>query len=202
MFKIIITLIIFTLSITFCYADLSFDKKSNLSMENNLNSIKKGSNIERINNIEKRKAVIDWIKKNYSKKRKELVDEMKKDFNKKKQELIKEYKDWNISLKEAKSKLLEERKSQIETWKKKIEEEKLKVKNERLEKLKSKIRGKIEVKLEKYNNLDTEKKVVIYEKILLKINDWLENLNLSDKQKLLYNILKDIFNDFIDEIKK
>ena len=112
--------------------------------------------------------------------------------------MIKNYNDGKISQEDAKNTLLKEKVVYIEAWKKRLEIEREKIKNDKYEKLRNQIKEKLDDKLKVFEKLSTERKNGLYNKVLEKIDEWLNWTKLSDKQRLLYNILRDVFSDLLE----
>ncbi|MDD2871914.1 MAG: hypothetical protein PHS49_08045 [Candidatus Gracilibacteria bacterium] len=142
---------------------------------------------------EKQEKSYDDREKSYDDREKsssKAIEETKKDFEKRKKELIDDYEQGKITIKEAKNKLEQEKKQKIQEGKKKLEQEKL-------DNLKQSIKQKINTKFDKLGNVSYEYKKNFYEKIITKIDDILKSKDLSEKEKLLYNILKDVFEELL-----
>ena len=198
MFKSLITFTIFFLCITFSYADSDERKEYNReeTKQTSVLSFKYEDDDYEDDDYEDDDYEDDDYYKN---KRNLIIEETKNNFQKRKKELINKYKEGKVSLNDTKSTLLKEKASYIEIWKSKLEEEKVKNQTEKLVNLKNQVRLKLDVKLQKFNTLDKNIKNELFERVISKINEWLDNNKLSSKEKFLYSLLKNIFQDIINE---
>ena len=85
------------------------------------------------------------------------------------------------------------------------EEKKLKKAKElkiKEEKIKQKIKAKLEKKLSKYDKLPYEKKVKLYDKLISTINSLLEKNSITKTEKALYTLLKEIILERNNSLNK
>ena len=140
---------------------------------------------------------IDWEKSEINKEK--YINDLRSNFKSQKQTILKEFRAKKISLREARKKILEIKGSYIKEWKKKLKEDRKISNNKKLNNLKEQVKKKIDLKLEKFSDLEIDKKNKIYEKVLSKIEKLLGNKDISKKQSLLYGILKEVFTDLLEK---
>ncbi|NDK08210.1 hypothetical protein EOM39_03090 [Candidatus Gracilibacteria bacterium] len=81
-------------------------------------------------------------------------------------------------------------------------QEKIAQKKAKEEKVTNKVKQKLEKQLSKFDNLSEEEKIIVYDKLIEKIDSFLGNENISKTQKAVYTLLREIIIERKNSIKK
>ena len=162
------------------------------SKKNNIQTQKK--NFEEARKIAKEKRIWEReaLKKEKIETRKNQIQTLRNNFESKKKEILQKVDSWEISIKDAREIILQEREKSIDSTKAKMKQEQKIEKQKQIERVESIVHEQINNKLSQLDILSNEKQRKIYEKIIIVLDSKLKSSDISESNQILLWVIRNV----------